>query len=230
MQEFEEASIGGQPQGAPTAPQDQAFQVTTNDLVFMIGEKAIGERQSNKLIAVLQQNLNYLQQELMKLQSVGAASTGELEALRQKAELAEQRANAADAARAAAEQAAVSQGASWQSRIVSLEQQVFQTAQERDAAINKRDELLPGYEASKISIGQLQGDVARITQERDEAIRERDAAKQELIAVERTISGMEADVATLRQDLDSLKAAAQAPAGWEEATAIPDKPVKRAKK
>ena len=117
MQEFEEANIGGQPQGIPTAPQDQTFQITTDDLVFMIGEKAIGERQSNKLIATLQNNLAYLQQECAKLQSMGANEHNELEAMRQRAEAAEQQVNAAS-----------SQAQSWQSRITALENQVYQTA------------------------------------------------------------------------------------------------------
>lgn len=58
MQEFEEANIGGQPQGIPTAPQDQTFQITTDDLVFMIGEQSIID----------------LKSELVALKSLSAAS------------------------------------------------------------------------------------------------------------------------------------------------------------
>lgn len=198
MQEFEEANIGGQPQGAPTAPPDQTFQVTTDDLVFMIGEKAIGERQSNKLIAMLQQNLQYLQQELMKLQSVGASEHGELEALRQRLEAAEQRASNAESAKAAMEQAQAGQGASFQARIVALEQQVYQTAQERDKAI--RDMV-----AIEDTVSGLEVDVACRTEERDKAIRDRDAALQSTAAFEERLDQSMSEVKSMRTTFDVLK-------------------------
>lgn len=214
MQEFEEASIGGQPQGAPTAPPDQTFQITTDDLIYMIGEKAIGERQSNKLIALLQNNVQYLQQELMKLQSLGASEHGELEALRQRLEASEQRASNAESAKAAAEQAQAGQGASFQARIVALENQVFQTAQERDQAIRERDAALQSTAAFEERLDKSMSEVKSMRTTFD-------VLKDESSRLYAEIATLTKERDALRSELDALKSAPAAPdtqdAGtWDE--------------
>jgi hypothetical protein len=110
MNTFEEANIGGGNQGQGQA---QPGDMTTDDLVLMIGEGAIRERQQQKIRQYFERQLGAMQQEMLRAQSLAVAQ---------------------------AEQEKSQAVASLQTRVVDLEKQVHETALERDEAIKKMKE------------------------------------------------------------------------------------------
>jgi chromosome segregation ATPase len=152
---MEDATIGNM--ATPQAP--PPGEITTDDLVMMIGENVITARQNGKL-------LQWMQGQLQQAQEASLAGQSKLQsALSRISELEGQIATKA-------EQGDVNLNiiASLQKRIRDLENQVYQTAQERDKAI--RDMV-----AIEDTVSGLEVDVACRTKERDALRSELDALK-----------------------------------------------------
>jgi len=117
---------------------EQPSEITTDDLVIMIGEYAIKERQINKTVQGFNEKIALLQQALAKEQSAQLSLKQQIETLAQdkidieniKSELLQ----AQNSFKQANEQLAEKDKniGSLQARIVQLEEQCHQTALERD--------------------------------------------------------------------------------------------------
>lgn len=129
MNEFQEAEITNtEAPAGPGAAQPALTDMTTDDLVLMIGESQINLRQNTKIIRHLQTQLQACQTELAKAASRLATQDDTIKAY-------EARFQSADASNHDAAAAAKKQADSLHQRIVDLENQLYQTAQERDKAV-----------------------------------------------------------------------------------------------
>lgn len=120
---FEEASISGQQPPAQTQPGE----MTTDDLVLMIGEGAIRERQAAKIRAHYERQIIAMQQDALKERSQAMARAEQ------------EKIAAVDLIRQDKDNSV----ASLQARIADLERQVYRTACERDEAIKAGAESKP---------------------------------------------------------------------------------------
>ena len=155
--EWEEANIGIE---APQQPTLKEPEMSTDDLVFMIGEGAVRERHSNKIIVFLRQQATNLESTAMKEQSIHRS-------LQQKLEVNQQSANEdiEGLKKVMAgerqdwllkEENYINQIKSLQERIIQLENQVHQVALERDEVQRSKAVALDVIESLRIEIADIE--------------------------------------------------------------------------
>ena len=135
MGDWEEAELGGQ-------MQTKEPEMTTDDLVLMVGESVISRRHAERIVAHLRQEIATLHQNLAKEKSIRASLKEQVNTLdadnnNKAGKISELEANVVKA------------NESLRSRILQLESQVHQVALERDAARKDTRDALDEINALK---------------------------------------------------------------------------------
>jgi chromosome segregation ATPase len=133
MEEFRNAEVKSDEAGAIPGTVEQAanpFEITTDDLVLMIGEYTLKERQYNRITAVRDRQFQAMQQALLKTQSLLA------EAERARSDLQNQ-----VGSMTSTEETIRKSEQSLRDRILALEDQLHATALERDTHAARIAEL-----------------------------------------------------------------------------------------
>ncbi len=146
---WEEAEIGSRANNQ-LAQGNPETDMTTDDLVMMIGEGAVRERQKDKIIRYCEKIIHQRQADSLKLQSLEASYKQQIEALQKECADARQ-------GDSLSTEAAQKEAVSLRARILHLEEQVHLTAIERDAAIKDARAALDEITALKASKGKKKG-------------------------------------------------------------------------